>query len=171
MMTILLTGVSGCGKTTVGRHLARRRNWVFHDGDDFHPLANVEKMSRGQPLTDEDRQPWLDALKELLRRLDRENTSAAVACSALKRAYRRQLADACPGAFFVFLRGDYELFARRLKNRRGHYFKPRLLRSQFEALEPPGPDEALAVDASLPPEEIVSVIINKSRSLAGGDRR
>lgn len=148
-------GVSGVGKTTVGRLLADRLGWEYLDADDFHSPANKEKMARGEPLTDADRAPWLDALALALRsRLD-SGAGAVLACSALKRAYRRQLGVG-PEVRFVYLRADAETLRRRLEERKGHYFQPGLLASQLEALEEPS--DAVAIDALAPPEAVASQI-------------
>ncbi len=153
-MTIVVMGVAGSGKTTVGRRLADALGWPFYDGDDFHPLANVEKMARGDALTDADRAPWLDALASLIAGAD--GTSAVLACSALKGAYRKRLATGTDAVFFVYLRASVEVIRERLAARRGHFFDPDLLESQFAALEEPA--EALTLDATRPPEALVAAI-------------
>ncbi|HSA49050.1 MAG TPA: gluconokinase [Yinghuangia sp.] len=148
-------GVSGTGKTTVAAELAARCGADLGEGDDFHPEANIAKMRSGQPLDDTDRQPWLDALGEWLRRRYEANAGAVVTCSALKRAYRDRLRRDCPDAFFVHLDGPRDLIAQRLDGRRGHFFDPALLDSQLAALEPLGPDEAgVVVDIGDDPAEI-----------------
>jgi gluconokinase len=154
---LILMGVAGSGKTTVGRLLAGELGWGFYDADDFHPRANVEKMARGVPLTDEDRRPWLRTLGELVRRSLAEGAGAVIACSALKESYRAQLLlDARVG--LVYLKGDERLIRGRLASRRGHFMKPELLDSQFAALEEPGPETHF--DASATPDELVSAIRN-----------
>jgi len=157
-MIIIVMGVSGSGKTTVGRLLAERLSWPFYDGDDSHPAANVAKMSAGLPLTDEDRAGWLAALAALLRSRIAEGGSAVLACSALKQNYRRQLNVDPNQVRFVFLKGDYELIWERMKERPGHYMKADMLASQFAALEEPG-DEALTSDITSTPAEIVEQIV------------
>jgi gluconokinase len=157
-MIIVLMGVSGSGKTTIGRLLASRLGWEFIEGDDVHPPANKEKMRRGVPLDDSDREPWLSALAALLRDRIRSGRSAILACSALKRDYRRRL-RVDPEVRFVYLKATAEQLARRLERRRGHFFPPDLLQSQFEALEEPR--DALVVDASARPVEIVASIENE----------
>lgn len=148
-------GVSGAGKTTVGRLLADRQGWEFLDADDFHSPANKDKMARGEPLTDADRAPWLDSLAIAIRhRLDRR-ASAVLACSALKETYRQQLRIA-PEVRVVYLRADVATLRGRLEERRGHYFDPRLLASQLEALEEPA--DAVAIDTGVPPGAVVSQI-------------
>ena len=154
-MVIVLMGVSGSGKTTIGRGLADALGWKFYDGDDFHPRANVAKMARGEPLDDDDRAPWLESLRDLIRSCLARGESAVLACSALKRSYREYLLiDENVG--LVYLKGDYELIEERLEGRRGHYMKPKMLDSQFAALEEP--ERGLTVDISLPPEKIIETI-------------
>jgi gluconokinase len=144
---LLLIGVSGVGKTTVGLGVAERLGWDFFDADDLHPPANVAKMQRGEGLTDADRDPWLSALRGLIDgRLD-EDAPAVIACSALKARYRRRLKQGDPRVAFVWLDTTKEAIAQRLAEREGHYAGPDLLTSQFDALEPPTPEEALRVVA------------------------
>ena len=154
-MVIVLMGVAGSGKTTIGRGLADELGWKFYDGDDFHPRANVEKMARGLPLDDDDRAPWLESLRDLIRSCLARGESAVLACSALKRSYREYLLID-ENVELVYLKGDYELIEGRLEGRRGHYMKPKLLDSQFAALEEP--ERGLTVDISLPPEKIIETI-------------
>jgi gluconokinase len=156
-MVIILMGVAGSGKTTVGQLLARRLGWIFYDGDDFHPASNREKMKRGVPLDETDRRPWLLAIRQLIIDLLNANRNAVVACSALKRSYRQLLAGDGAEVKFVYLQGSPAEIAERLSNRRGHFFDPALLQSQFADLEEP--DGALKVDISLRPEQIVDTII------------
>lgn len=158
-MVIVLMGVAGAGKTTVGRALARALGWPFYDGDDFHPPANVEKMRRGIPLTDTDRRPWLESLQALIRKHLLAGRPAIIACSALKRSYRDVLRRAGEGVQFVYLAAHYETIQQRLKARSGHFFDPALLQSQFDDLEPPEPEEALIVDASQPIDALVREVI------------
>lgn len=152
-MIRLVTGVSGAGKTTVGRRLARALHAEFLDADDFHPAANVEKMSRGVALTDEDRAGWLDRLRKEIDRRLAAGADAVVAVSALKRAHRERLGAGRDGVQVIFLDAPRGVLADRLSARTGHFFDPALLDSQLEALEPPA--NALRVDATLPPDEIV----------------
>lgn len=149
-------GVSGAGKTTVGALLAAEMDWPFYDGDEFHPAANVEKMSRGLPLTDEDRWPWLEALRDQIAALAAEGRPAVVACSALKAAYRDVLLAGGEDARVVYLKASYGVIDERLRSRRGHFFDPGLLATQFEALEEP--EDVIVVDAGQPPERIVAEI-------------
>jgi gluconokinase len=141
---VILMGVTGCGKTTVGALLAQERGWEFYDADDFHPAENVAKMKSGAPLTDQDRWPWLDRLNALLLDSERQRKNLVLACSALKQAYRDRLVRGCTTVRLVFLEGEAELIRARLASRRGHYMNPALLASQFAILEPP-PD-ALRLD-------------------------
>ena len=155
-MIILLMGVAGTGKTTVGAMLADDLGWSFYDGDAFHPAANVEKMRQNVPLTDADRLPWLTVLRRLIDDLVRQETSAVVTCSAIKQAYRDQLLDGPGDMREVFLKGDFALIQKRMQKRRGHYFKADLLRSQFDALEEP--DFGLVIDIAQPLEVIIQQI-------------
>ncbi len=150
---IVVMGVSGCGKTTVGEGLAAALGWPFDEGDRYHPAANVAKMSAHVPLTDEDRWPWLRALAGLIAAHERKGESSVLACSSLKRAYRDLLRTGAPRVRFLHLHGSFEVLADRLAGRRGHFFPPDLLRSQFATLEPLGPDEdGIVVDVALDPD-------------------
>jgi gluconokinase len=154
----IIFGVSGAGKTTVGKLLARELGWRFIEADDFHPMANIEKMHAGHPLTDEDRKPWLERLRQQIERSLATGEDAVLACSALKRAYRDRL-RVSDEVKFVFLRGDYALVERQLRSRRGHFMNAELLQSQFDDLEEPAPDEhVLTTGLGHTPEEIVDRI-------------
>jgi gluconokinase len=155
----VVMGVSGCGKTTVGRALAQKLQLSFYDGDDFHPAENVDKMARGIPLTDDDRLPWLARLHELLAEHIRRGEGVVIACSALKRKYREQLRAGLEGVQFVYLRGSFALIWERMTARVHHYMKADMLRSQFEALEAPADDEALIFDVEEAPDVIVARIV------------
>lgn len=158
MTVLVVMGVSGSGKTTVARMLATRLGWEFADGDDFHPQANIDKMSQGHPLTDEDRWPWLGAVAAWIDERARAGRSAVVTCSALKRSYRDALR--VPEVVFVYLSGDPDLLKQRVAERHGHFMPAELLESQLADLEPPGGDErALTVDVSPTPPEIVDGIV------------
>jgi gluconokinase len=155
---IIIFGVSGAGKTTVGKMLAEQLGWRFLEADDFHSAANIEKMRSGHPLTDEDRWPWLDCLRKQIEQLLSPGENAVLACSALKRAYRDRLRVSV-AVEFVFLRGDYALVEKQLRSRRGHFMNAALLQSQFDDLEEPQPDEnILTIELGQTPEEIVEEI-------------
>lgn len=150
-------GVSGSGKTSVGQTLAARLGWAFHDADDFHPEENVSKMSRGQPLTDRDREPWLEALNQLIAKHLREGLSLVLACSALKEKYRQHLAKGHEAkTTFVYLEGDFETIYTRMLARQ-HFMKPDMLRSQFDTLEKP--NNAIVVDIRQTRDEVVADIL------------
>lgn len=150
-------GVSGCGKTTVGRLLAARLRWDFLDADDFHSEANVAKMRSGNPLTDADRESWLRALRRQIEMQCARHRGAVLACSALREDYRRVLRRPGEAVVFVYLKIDRETALRRLENRRGHYMPPGLVDSQFATLEEPA--DAVVVSATLPlPEAVTSIV-------------
>jgi gluconokinase len=158
---VIVFGVSGAGKTTVGKLLARGLSWHFVEADDFHPTANIEKMRSGRPLTDEDRWPWLERLREEIKRLVATGKNAVVACSALKRAYRDRLRVGNE-VKFVFLRGDFVLVQKQLRGRRSHFMNPDLLQSQFDDLEEPQADEnVFTIELGRTPKEIVNEIKTK----------
>ena len=154
-MVIVMMGVTGSGKTTIGRQLSTELGWKYYDADDFHPPINVEKMSAGIPLDDADRIPWLETLRELVRNCLARGENAVLACSALKASYRQYLLMN-ENVRLVHLQGDYELIQGRLRSRRGHFMNPALLDSQFATLEEPEPN--VQVDISLSPDEIVKRI-------------
>ena len=160
-MIVLLTGVSGSGKSTIGSLLAERMHWAFEDGDALHPPANIAKMRAGIPLTDADRWPWLQAVAAYLDARIAASEPAVVACSALRRSYRDLLRDGRPQARLVLLSVSRDVLAARLAARHGHFFRASLLDSQLAALEPPGPEEGvLTVAASGPPAEVVRQIVD-----------
>jgi gluconokinase len=154
---LIVMGVAGCGKTTVGKALAARLGWDFFDADGFHPPANVAKMAAGIPLDDDDRAPWLAALHGLLSGTLQARRHPVLACSALKQSYRETLLEGNEGIRVVYLRGSYNLILARMNARTEHYMKPGMLRSQFEALEEP--QDALVVDITPTAEEIVENIL------------
>ena len=159
-MIIVLMGVTGSGKSTVGKLLAQQLGWKFFDGDDFHSSANIEKMRRGMPLNDDDRRPWLEAIRESIRKMVERSENAVIACSALKHSYRQMLRIAGE-VVFVYLKANIDTVRERLRNRTGHFMNPDLIQSQFDTLEES--EQALRVDASLPPGEIVRRIRTQLR--------
>ena len=164
---LVLMGVSGSGKSTIADRLAARLDWRFEDGDGFHPPGNVAKMSAGQPLTDDDRRPWLQAIADEIDRVSRQGERLVVACSALKRSYRDILSHGRKDVRFVFLNGSYELIASRLAARKGHFMPPGLLASQFKTLEPPDTSEhPVTVSIDAPVETIVDDIIHQLKLVA-----
>jgi gluconokinase len=155
---VIIFGVSGAGKTTVGKLLARELSWRFIEADDFHPTANIEKMRGGHSLTDKDRWPWLERLRQQIERSLATRENAVLACSALKRGYRDRL-RVSDEVKFVFLSGDYARIENQLRSRHGHFMKSDLLQSQFHDLEEPQPDEhALTIELGGTPEELVERI-------------
>lgn len=159
-MVVIVMGVSGSGKTTIGELLAERLACSFGDGDSFHSVANKDKMARGIPLTDEDRRPWLTAMREAIAAKLIAGETAVFACSSLKRSYRNLL---CGGASsddvrFVYLHGSVAQLSARLRGRTGHFFDPSLLQSQLNELEEPSKDEALVLSIELTPEAIISEV-------------
>jgi carbohydrate kinase (thermoresistant glucokinase family) len=160
---VIILGVSGTGKTTVGKLLARELGWRFIEADDFHPAANIEKMHSGHPLTDEDRQPWLERLRQQIEASLVAEENAVLACSALKRAYRDHL-RVSDAVRFIFLRGDFSLVEKQLRSRHGHFMNPALLQSQFDDLQEPQRDEnVLTVELGAMPKKIVEEIEAKLR--------
>ena len=158
MNPIVVMGVSGCGKTTLGNALAKRLNATFLDADDFHPPANVAKMRAGTPLTDDDRAPWLTALnRELLERGER-GESVVLACSALKRRYRETIGAQLAHIDWIFLDGSFDVIAERMRARANHYMPESLLRSQFDALE--RPDNAIQISIELSAAEQLDAALN-----------
>jgi gluconokinase len=159
-MVIVLMGVSGSGKTTVGRILASELGWTFLEGDDFHPAENVGKMRGGIPLSDEDRRPWLQALQRRVEEACERDENIVLACSALKDVYRDFLERSDPACVrFVYLSGSEELIRERLERRTGHFMDPALLGSQFEALQPP--EGEIEVDVAPAPEVVAAEIRRK----------
>ena len=153
---IVLMGVCGCGKTTVGELLAASLCWPYYDADDYHPPDNVAKMRSGAPLTDTDREPWLAALNRLLKDLEAQGQSSGLGCSALREAYRRTLLHGVAGARLVYMKGSRSLIATRLEERVHRYMPASLLDSQFAALEEPR--DAMVVDVAPAPDQIAAQI-------------
>jgi len=158
----IVMGVSGSGKSTIARRLAEEMDWDFLDADDFHPPANIVKMKSGNPLSDSDRDPWLSALNEMLISTLGAGRHPVLACSALKESYRTKLRRGTNGLQIVYLRGSYDLIRSRISKREGHYMKPEMLRSQFDALEEPV--HALVMDILLTPDEIAEKIVRTIRT-------
>ncbi len=154
-MVILVMGVSGSGKTTIGEMLSTQLNWPFVDGDSLHSAANVAKMAAGIPLTDDDRAPWLQSIHDVMEGWRTKQKDGIVASSALKEKYRQILLTG-PEIKLVYLRGSYDLVYSRMQHRPGHYMKPEMLQSQFAALEEP--KDAIVVDIASPAEENVRTI-------------
>lgn len=155
--SIIVMGVSGSGKTTVGEAVARRIHAKFIDGDDLHPRTNIQKMGSGHPLNDEDRMPWLERLSDAAYSLHHKNETGIIVCSALKRRYRDRLREGNPEMVFLYLKGSFDVIMERLKARSGHFMPTDLLKSQFEALEEPGSDEpdVICVDIDADIDEVV----------------
>ncbi len=160
---IVLMGVSGCGKTSVGVRLSEILGWPYFDADEYHPAENVAKMAAGIPLSDEDRIPWLDALHDVIHEHLGNGRSILLSCSALKESYRQRLTADNPGTVFVYLKGDFELIFRRMQARKGHYMKAQMLQSQFDALEEPGDAIVVGIDQNI--EAIVNAVIEALREL------
>ena len=157
-----IMGVSGCGKSTIGKLLAKKLEVVFFDGDDYHPEKNVEKMASGTPLTDHDRNGWLKTLNQLAKQ--HASPGVVIACSALKKSYRILLQhELKEQSTFVYLEGSFEEISERLRSRKGHFMPPALLQSQFDVLE--APTNAITVSVQLSPEEIVSKILLSNTSI------
>jgi gluconokinase len=167
-MIVVLMGVTGSGKTTIGTLLAQRTGTIFADADDYHPQANKDKMRAGVPLNDEDRQPWLEILNGLLRAWYQSGEGGVLACSALKEKYRQTLASGLPAnaISFVWLDGDKQLLSERLAARHHEYMNPKLLESQFATLEPP--KDALKIENDRAPAEVVDEILQHVSPSADG---
>ena len=158
LMVVIVMGVTGAGKTTVGRLLAEQCGWEFADADDFHPPSNVEKMRQGFPLNDDDRGPWLERLRGAIAQWIADGRNIVLACSALKRAYRREL-EVGPEVRFVYLKGSADLIAERIQARHGHFAGEQILAGQFADLEEP--NDAVRVEISSTPAQIVMDIREK----------
>ncbi len=163
--TLIVMGVSGCGKTTVADELVARLGWVFAEGDEFHPSANVEKMRAGHPLDDDDRWPWLRAIATWIGEHEQAGTSAVVTCSALKRSYRDLLRAGHDSVWFVHLTVPSTVLADRLQHRQGHYMPASLLESQLATLEPLGADEpGSTVSGDVPPTDVAAEVLEALRA-------
>ncbi len=158
-MIILVMGVSGSGKTTIGEKLAESLGYKFADADDFHPQENIEKMRNGIALSDKDRLPWLQKMQDVIKKHLLENSNIVITCSALKASYRQMLLINHESVKLVYLKGSFELIHKRLKERLNHFMSEKLLKSQFEILEEPL--EAIKIDISQPLEDIVQEILEK----------
>jgi gluconokinase len=159
IQVLVIMGVAGSGKTTIGTLLSYRLGWQFADADDFHPPENVSKMKSGNALTDEDREPWLEALSNAIKNWLSHGKRAVLACSALKETYRERLTVDKQRVAFVYLRGDFTTIEERLSHRKRHFMKAGMLKSQLEALEEPR--DALSVDITKSPPEVVDEIVEK----------
>lgn len=157
-MIVIVMGVTGSGKTTVGKMLAQRLDWEFADADDFHSAENKAKMHRGIPLTDADRMPWLASMHDYLAKAYTKQRSVVLACSALKRGYRHILEEGL-AAHVVYLKGSYEVIDEHLRGRKGHFADDKILAAQFADLEEPS--EAIVVDVRSTPQQIVDEILKK----------
>lgn len=155
----LVMGVSGCGKSTIGKMLAERLGWDFYDADDFHPPENIQKMKSGLPLTDADRLPWLKTLSSMLRASSAAGHRSVLSCSALRQSYRDILLDGLPEFQIVFLKGDRKLIASRMNSRHSHFMPASLLDSQFATLEEPAGANVIEADLRLSPSEILDIIL------------
>ncbi|OMQ21052.1 gluconokinase [Serratia oryzae] len=156
--SIILMGVSGSGKSTIGAAVAREIQAKFIDGDDLHPRANIQKMASGQPLNDDDRAPWLQRLNDAAYSLNHKNETGVIVCSALKRRYRDLLRQDNENMVFIYLKGSFDVILARLKARSGHFMPTELLKSQFDALEEPALDEkdVIGIDIDTDIEGVVS---------------
>ena len=155
-MLIIITGVSGVGKTTIGKLLSENMGWTFYEGDDYHTDVNLAKMRNGTPLTDDDRWPWLDALRTKISEIVLHEKDAVLSCSALKESYRMRLGSCLKDIVFVYLRGDYQLVRNRISARVGHFMSADLLVSQYSDLEEP--QNGIIVDAALEPMAIINYL-------------
>jgi carbohydrate kinase (thermoresistant glucokinase family) len=156
-MFIIFMGVSGCGKTTIGKMTAEILGVPYYEGDEYHPQENVDKMSSGIPLDDDDREGWLQRLSDLIQEKLAEGESGVLSCSALKKKYRDRLSVDPERVHFVYLKGDYQLIQERMQVRKNHYMPPELLKSQFETLEEP--ENILTLHIDQPPQTIVEQVL------------
>ncbi|EOQ75260.1 gluconokinase [Acinetobacter lactucae] len=160
-MIVIAMGVCGTGKTLIGELLSEQLACEFLDGDTLHSAANKSKMSQGIPLTDEDRMPWLQAIRKVIEEKQQAGETAVFTCSSLKRVYRDILRGSDQNVQFIYLKGSYELLQQRLAERAGHFFDPSLLQTQLDTLEEPDAHEAITIDIALTPEQIVVQVMQK----------
>ncbi len=158
-MIVIVMGVSGSGKTTIGNLLANHLEWQFYEGDDFHSQESIKKMASGVPLTDDDRAPWLERLRDVMGQCRNAGTDAVIACSALRQSYRTYLAEGASDVRIVYLKGDYGAIRERIIRRHGHFMKDTLLESQFSVLEEP--TDAIVAYVSEEPEAIITKIVGE----------
>lgn len=171
-LQVVVLGVSATGKSTVARRVADQLGWTFVEGDDLHPRSNVRRMESGQPLTDDDRAPWLDEVNRVAREHAAEDRSSVITCSSLKRAYRDRLRDGVGAMFFLHLHAAYEVLEPRMQQREKHFMPTGLLRSQFDALEPLGDDEdGVVVDVGPGAEEVAGAALTAVRARLGAGAR
>ena len=164
----IIMGVSGSGKSTVGRALAEKLGWDFFDADDFHPPENIAKMAAGIPLSDSDRTPWLAALSDQLFTTLKAGRHPVLACSALKETYRKQLLKGKDGVEIIYLKGNYDLIQARMAERQAHFMKPEMLKSQFATLEEP--QNALVLDISISLDTMLAWVLEKRFGVSDGNR-
>lgn len=171
--SIIIMGVSGCGKSSVGAAIAHALGAKFIDGDDLHPRANIQKMASGHPLDDNDRAPWLERLSDAAYSLRHKNEVGLIVCSALKRRYRDRLREDNPEMLFLYMKGSFDVIMERLKARAGHFMPTDLLKSQFEALEEPAADETdvVPIDISGSFDEVVAQGVSALRNAGVISRR
>lgn len=157
-MVLIIMGVSGCGKTTIGKMLSAKLNWKYFEGDEYHPQENIEKMKNGIPLDDSDRKPWLLKLRSIIQDSQNQKNNIVLTCSSLKESYRNIL-KVNNEVKFVYLKGSYGLIEKRMSERKDHFMKPGMLQSQFDALEEPA--DAIIIDIDNSSENILTQILNK----------
>jgi len=161
-MIFIIMGVSGSGKSTVGKSVSKELGWKFYEGDEYHPVENVQKMKNGIPLNDEDRLPWLHSLRKIIVDTIEEQENIIISCSALKESYRNIL-KVNKQVEFIYLKGNFDLIRERMEKRTDHFFKPELLKSQFETLEEP--QEAIEIDISVPAGSTIKDVVNRIKCL------
>ncbi len=159
---IIIMGVSGSGKSTIGDILAEKLGYKFIDGDDLHPKANIQKMASGNPLNDEDRSPWLERIRDACYSLENKNEQGIIVCSALKKKYRDQIRDGNKKVIFLFLNGSFDLLLKRMESRTGHFMKASMLQSQFNTLEVPiNESDVITIDIDKSIDEIIKEAVLK----------